>query len=204
MLLWISGSLTVIVFTSLEFICGVGLMEARGCCKWSVHIAKPRNNSLFLSAQCWQEWQLLQVPLEKAESAVHTSLIASHLHYLHLETVWRVEKCPVTALVGLVSTETNWQHVPSDWYIAPTTDISKRPFSPRRLPENVQLNFPDILLFSCVISVSARLRANSLYDAGSKLRHLQASSKHPKGLRRKRKTQKCEMETATGLSGAVN
>lgn len=140
MLLWISGSLTVIVFTSLEFICGVGLMEERGCCKWSVHIAKPRNNSLFLSAQCWQEWQLLQVPLEKAESAVHTSLIASHLHYLHLETVWRVEKCPVTALVGLVSTETNWQHVPSDCYIAPTTDISKRPFSPRRLPENVQLN----------------------------------------------------------------
>lgn len=63
---------------------------------------------------------------------------------------------------------------------------------------------PDILLFSCVISVSACLRANSLYDAGSKLRHLQASSKHPKGLRRKRKTQKCEMETATGLSGAVN
>lgn len=96
MLLWISGSLTVIVFTSLEFICVVGLMEAWVCCKWSVHIAKPRNNSLFLSAQCWQEWQLLQVPLEKAESAVHTSLIASHLHYLHLDTVWRVEKCPVT------------------------------------------------------------------------------------------------------------
>lgn len=63
---------------------------------------------------------------------------------------------------------------------------------------------PDILLFSCVISVLERLCANSPFDADSKLRHLQASSKHPKGLRRKRRMQKCKIEMATGLSRVVN